>query len=522
MTVAELIAVLFPHFVRLHVDFVRVSGRTVRLQVRGRESAADCSGCGASSARVHSRYERRISDTAVADQQTVLHLSVRRFFCATADCTKATFAEQIPDLTFRYGRCTMLLRGIRETIALALGGRPAARLTEFQAIGLGKDALLRLIRALPDPHSGEVRVLGVDDFALRKGHNYGTVLIDMETHRPVDVLPERSAEALATWLDAHPGTQVICRDRAGCYAQGAATGAPTATQVADRWHLWNNLGVATERLVARLRAQWIPLPPQKKEPVVPVKPESPSVQRKRERHALVHALMAKGVGIGGIVSELRLDPKTARKFMNAPTPEALISDKPNGRRSSLDGHAAYLAARFAEGCTSTGLLHQELHDRGARVSERTVRRFLLHLRENTTPTVHPIIPKNREVTTAVLTNLDNLPEVDRLVLQELRGRCEDLDAACRLVAAFAEMLVNRRGQENLDRWVRDAENSPLPELRGFATGLRRDWNAVKAGLTLHWNSGMVEGHVNRIKMIKRQMFGRAKPDLLRKRILLAH
>ncbi|MGW2207614.1 transposase [Streptomyces sp. NPDC001774] len=97
-----------------------------------------------------------------------------------------------------------------------------------------------------------------------------------------------------------------------------------------------------------------------------------------------------------------------------------------------------------------------------------------------------------------------------------------LDIACRLVAAFAGMLVNRRGQENLEGWVRSAENSPLPELRGFATGLRRDWAAVQAGLTLHWNSGMVEGHVNRIKMIKRQMFGRAKPDLLRKRIPLAH
>ncbi len=180
MTVAELIAVLFPHFGRLHVDFVRVSGRTVRLQVRGREPSAACSGCGASSARVNSRYERRISDTAVADQQTVLHLSVRRFFCATADCTKATFAEQIPDLTFRYGRCTMLLRGIRETIALALGGRPAARLTEFQAIGLGKDALL--IRALPDPHSGEVHVLGVDDFALRKGTT--TDVAQSSTPRP--------------------------------------------------------------------------------------------------------------------------------------------------------------------------------------------------------------------------------------------------------------------------------------------------------------------------------------------------
>ncbi|MGW6261769.1 hypothetical protein [Streptomyces sp. NPDC055085] len=327
---------------------------------------------------------------------------------------------------------------------------------------------------------------------------------------------------MAAWLNVHPGTQVICRDRAGCYAQGATSGAPAATHVADRWHLWNNLGVATERLVARLRAQWIPQPPAEKEPVVPVRTETPSVQRKRERHAQVHALMARGVGIGGIVAELRLDPKTARKFMNASSIETLISDKPNGRRSNLDEHASYLAGRLAEGCTSTSLLHQELHDRGARVSERTVQRYLLNLRENTTPTERLVVPKNREVTTAVLTHPDNLPDADRLILKELRDRCEDLDMACRLVAAFAEMLVSRRGQENLEGWVRNAENSPLSELRGFATGLRRDWQRSKPASLCTGTPAWWRDTSNRIKMIKRQMFGRAKPDLLRKRILLAH
>ncbi|MFE2954648.1 ISL3 family transposase [Embleya sp. NPDC059267] len=507
---------------RLHVESVRVTGRTVRIQARGREPSAICPGCGTESIRVHSRYERRISDTAVSNQQCVLHLRVRRFFCDSTGCVKKTFAEQIPDLTFRHGRSTLSLRTIREAIALALGGRAGARLAELQAIGVGKDALLRLIRALPDPEPQPVRALGVDDFALKRGHNYGTILIDMDSRRPVDVLPERSADSLADWLTAHPGTEIICRDRAHCYAEGADRGAGTATQVADRFHLWKNLGEATERLVKRLRPQWSPPTPEKEPAVLPDKPEGVRAQQARERHAAVHALMAKGVNHTGIVAELGWDPKTVRRFMRAKDPEELVTGSPTGRRSLLDDHTTYLIARFSEGCTSSDRLHRELRERGLAVSERTVRRFVHDLKRNNHPTTRPPVPKAREVTTAVLTHPDNRTEDDRVTLKEVRDRCPDLDAACDLIARFADILVHLRGQEKLEQWTTDAEVGDLPELRGFATGLRKDWDAVMAGLSLHWNSGPVEGHVNRIKMLKRQMYGRAKPDLLRKRILLCH
>ncbi|MFC5647489.1 transposase [Kitasatospora cinereorecta] len=199
--------------------------------------------------------------------------------------------------------------------------------------------------------------------------------------------------------------------------------------------------------------------------------------------------------------------------MRAPTADELISAGPSGgRQTSLESHAAYLIARFNEGCHSALRLHRELAGRGLTVSHR--------LRDNADPTSRPPAPKVREVTRLILTHPDHRAEAGRVLVKELRDRCGELDDACDLISRFASMLVNRRGQEELDQWAADAEVSRLPELRGFATGLRKDWDAVMAGLTLRWNSGPVEGHVNRIKMLKRQMFGRAKLDLLRKRVLL--
>ncbi len=246
--------VLLPQGAGLVLEQVELCGQVVHLSVRLAALGAPCPTCGRSSEAVHSSYCRIIADLPIADRQVTVQLLVRRFRCRAQACSRRTFAEQVPLLVDRYARRTRRLRSDFEVIGLMLGGRPGSRLSARQKKPTSRMTLLRLVRALPEPPVETPSVLGVDEFAFRRGRRYGTILIDGSGHQVIDLLEDPSADALVSWLTEHPGTEVICRDRDGVYASAARRGAPTAMQVADRWHIVHNLVDALERMAVRVLA----------------------------------------------------------------------------------------------------------------------------------------------------------------------------------------------------------------------------------------------------------------------------
>jgi transposase len=370
-------------------------------------------------------------------------------------------------------------------------------------IEISRSTLIRLIRALPDPEIGLIRVLGVDDFAKRRGHSYATILIDLDTHQPIDVLDDRRADTLADWLREHPGVEVICRDRASAYAEGARDGAPEAIQVADRWHLWNNLCVATESTVRAHRADLRegdpePEPQDEPPPPAPECPESRTAVRTRERHTAVHYLLAQNKNHTEICKILGLTDKTVLKFRYAGTAEELING-PRHHTRQIDRFGPYLHERWNQGVHVAAQLHTEITSRGYRGSKRSVRRFVLPLRPYQQVADLPMPPPTvREATRWITSDPDHLTADETSKLAQLKARSSRLASLAEHVTAFAQMMTNRTGTQHLEGWLTQVENNDFPALHSLARGIRRDHAAVINGLTLPHSSGAVEGNVCRV------------------------
>ncbi|MFE9859194.1 ISL3 family transposase [Streptomyces sp. NPDC005780] len=436
------------------VEAVSAAFGTGEVMARGRTAGAACPDCGRFSDRVHDRYQRRLKDLPLAEQGFVIRLTVRRFICGVADCPRRTFAEPFSRLAAPHARFTTRLNHALEQVGLALAGRAGARLAARLGFGAGRMTLLRRVMALPDPRFSTPRVLGVDDFAIRRGQTYSTVLTSVEDHRVVDVLPTRDAGPLAAWLIQHPGVEIICRDRAGAYVEGARRGAPDALQVADRFHLWQGLGRAVDTCVAAHREclrnpSPTDTPPGATSPD-PGRPQDDSAplgrraERKMAAHALVHELLAQGHSRRAIARHLGWGGlNTVLRYANAARWQDTIREN-RPRPSRLDPYKPYLERRFAEGCTSVTRLHGELIAANAPVTYQMVRAHIANLRRAPAGAA-PRPPSVRQVTGWLTRHPTALTEEDRASLKEVLARCPELEKAAGHVRAFGELLTDRLG-----------------------------------------------------------------------------
>ncbi|MFF0415572.1 ISL3 family transposase [Kitasatospora sp. NPDC004745] len=462
---------------------------------------------------------------------------VRRFACQALVCRRRTFVEQVDGLTRRHGQVTERQRSSVTGLGLALAGRAGARMAALLGIRASRNTLLRRVMDLPDPAVEAPVAVGVDDFALRKGQTYGTVITNAVTHKVLDLLPERDAATLAPWLAGHQRIEVIARDRASAYAEAADRAAPQARQVADRYHLWANLVRAVERVVTDHRAclrvpesepepepRWEnPLPAEagNADDAQPVNPAGRVAERRRANHTLAHGLLNSGMSQRAVAKHLGWSRNTVRRYAEAGKWQDMMKGPQAPRTVKLDPYKPYLLRRWEEtsGNISGMALLGEITARGYRGGYTQLATWKQReLLPDGPPPPRP--PTVREAADWLTRHPDGLTADDAIRRKALLVHCPDLDTTADLVTAFAEMLTLLDG-DRLPEWISEAKVAGLPGISTFANGLNSDYAAVHAGLTTQWNSGHVEGAVNRIKMLKRQMFGRAGFPLLRKRVLLA-
>jgi transposase len=446
-------------------------------------------------------------------------------------------------------------------IALALGGAAGARLSRALGLTVSRNTLLRVIRRAPCPAMIPPQVLSVDEFALRKRHTYGTLLLDLARRRPLALLPDREATTVARWLQAHPGVEVVVRDRAEAYAEAARLGAPAACQVADRFHLLQNLAdVLTDVFrahapqLARVNTQHLTAPTPVHDPAdpatdsrrstVPLAPPQPSTRaaalaaaRRAQRVASYEQVWMshrQGWTLDAIAEQVGLSRRTVQRYLQSPTfPER---QPRHGRgRSLLDPYKATLLAGWNRGCRNGWHLFRTIRNQGFRGQYGIVALYVRRMRQaqrlapwqrrSDQPLPAVTAAPRRQLTPRRATWLVLRPSArataqDHQQLAQLTTKGPELAEAVALAQDFAS-LVRQRQPTQLEPWLRRAATSTLPPFRRFAKGLRADDAAVKAGVTLPWSQGPIEGHINRLKMLKRQMFGRAKLDLLTRRLLLA-
>jgi len=539
------------------VEDLLLENQVLTLVLASSQPTRCCPVCSQPSTRLHSRYTRTLADLPCQGRLVQLQIEVRRFRCLEPICARTTFAEPFPGLAAAYARRTSRQAEALREVALVLGGRAGASHAKKLSLPTSRHTLLRLLRRSPTPATNTPRQVGIDDFAWKKGDHYGTILVDLERHRPIDLLADRSAESVTAWLLTHPGVELISRDRAGAYADAARRGAPKAVQVADRYHLVANLRDALQKLLDRKRT-FLPILEEttsvadllaaltsqqaeramaqtelgQESSITPAEAIRQLRRSKRyERYQAVVALHQQGLGARTIARQVGISRNTVRSYLAAETfPEQGLRSK---RRSLLDPYLPYLRERWQAGCQNAAQLQQEIEARGYRGSHSIVRTLLSDWRARAPQAARRITGPKRKAPAPTTRRLSSraasfllvkqpgaLTETQRNHLEQITQTSDELSLAYQLTQEFMTMIRQQQA-EPFDGWLTRVKALAPRELKSFAGGLRRDYQAVRAGLSRPQSNAQVEGQITRLKLLKRQMYGKAHFDLLKVRVLPA-
>lgn len=512
MTMNTMPMPVLPQFADLHIDSAVPTDIQITILATTLGGAATCPRCGQRSQQVHSTYRRRLHDLPWGGLPVQLAVQVRRFFCRAVACPQRTFVEQVAGLTQRHAQRTSGLNAALQALGLALGGNAGAHLGAQLGFSGSATTILRRVRRVAPASMPAPRVVGIDDWALRKGQRYGTVIVDLERHQALEVLPDYTPAGIAAWLRQHPSIEVIARDRAGLYTDAIAQGAPQAQQVADRWHLTQNLSGALREVLGRhttvLREVAQLLAEQQR-------PTAPAVQTvdqllsavdvpghvvgpvavRQHQFAEAKRLHALGWSVRRIAQELRIHRRTATRYVAAAAlPRRVLPQTTSGVAPFLD----YVRGRWADGVQAGPQLLAEVQAMGYRGSLASIYRALKpwrtgdgrqHRHEPPVPRVATRSP--RQAAWILLRVPEELPAADAAYRAALCAHSPTLATAAALAQRFLR-LVRERQVDALDSWLAAAAACEIKELVHFAQSLRRDYAAVRAALALPWSNGQTE------------------------------
>ena len=502
----------------LLVDDVEIGPDRILITARCRGAIGRCPECGRPSEQVHSRYERRLLDLPSHGRAVRMCIAVRRFRCVEPSCRRRIFVERLGEaVAGRFARRTSRLEAIVHHLGIALGGRPAAALARRLMLPVSKDTLLRVVRRKAACDTSPLRVIGIDDWAWKRGQRYGSIICDLERRRVVDLLADREPATVEAWLSQHPEIAVISRDRGGGYGQAATRAAPHAVQVADRWHLMENASAAFLEAVRRsMRPIRMALSNTAIDPALLTHAERlqhEAYLRREEAYDIIRTLAKAGRSIKEIVRRTGHSRKLVRDIVRGGGGDVFRC-----RSNVLEPHLAWLDAEWSAGCRNGAELWRRLRTTaGFRGSLRVVAEWTTRRRRAERAGSERLRkpPPARVLSRLLLSERDHLTKGDAVTVARIERSVPVLVSARDLVERFHRM-VRDRDPAALPAWITDAAGSILTS---FGKGIVADRRAVTAAMTQPWSNGQTEGQITKLKLVKRQMYGRAKLDLLRARLL---